>query len=89
MESLPSSSQPAPSTIKVVASATISLAQTLFHWGFVPTVIYLGFRKGADAGTCARLLLLSYGTSLTSCANCCLSCGLGMPPLTWEHLLWK
>ncbi|XP_037904062.1 mitochondrial import receptor subunit TOM7 homolog [Hermetia illucens] len=24
--------------------------KTVFHWGFIPTVIYLGFRKGPEAG---------------------------------------
>ncbi|CAB3382446.1 Hypothetical predicted protein [Cloeon dipterum] len=27
-----------------------ALARTVFHWGFIPTVLYLGFRKGADPG---------------------------------------
>ena len=28
----------------------VGLAQTAFHWGFMPTVIYLGFQKGAEPG---------------------------------------
>ncbi|CRL02273.1 CLUMA_CG015447, isoform A [Clunio marinus] len=26
------------------------VAKTVFHWGFIPTVLYLGFSKGAEAG---------------------------------------
>ncbi|XP_055380093.1 mitochondrial import receptor subunit TOM7 homolog [Condylostylus longicornis] len=25
-------------------------AKTVFHWGFIPTVIYLGFQKGPEPG---------------------------------------
>ena len=28
----------------------ISLFKTGFHWGFLPTVLYLGFRKGSEPG---------------------------------------
>ena len=28
----------------------IWLAQTVFHWGFIPTVLYLGFSKGSEPG---------------------------------------
>lgn len=31
-------------------SSVIWLGKTIFHWGFIPTVIYLGFKKGADEG---------------------------------------
>ncbi|XP_055644679.1 mitochondrial import receptor subunit TOM7 homolog [Toxorhynchites rutilus septentrionalis] len=26
------------------------VVKTTFHWGFVPAVLYLGFRKGSEAG---------------------------------------
>ncbi|CAG9805090.1 unnamed protein product [Chironomus riparius] len=25
------------------------VAKTVFHWGFIPTVLYLGFSKGSEA----------------------------------------
>ena len=28
----------------------ITVFKTTFHWGFLPTVLYLGFRKGAEPG---------------------------------------
>ena len=28
----------------------ITLLKTGFHWGFLPTVLYLGFRKGSEPG---------------------------------------
>ncbi|RZC34780.1 Tom7 domain containing protein [Asbolus verrucosus] len=28
----------------------IELTKTVFHYSFIPTVLYLGFRKGADPG---------------------------------------
>ncbi|XP_017781962.1 PREDICTED: mitochondrial import receptor subunit TOM7 homolog [Nicrophorus vespilloides] len=28
----------------------INLTKTVFHYGFIPTVLYLGFKKGADPG---------------------------------------
>jgi len=28
----------------------VTLAKTAFHWGFMPTVIYLGFQKGTEPG---------------------------------------
>ncbi|XP_056645121.1 mitochondrial import receptor subunit TOM7 homolog [Diorhabda sublineata] len=31
-------------------STVIDLAKTVFHYGFIPTVLYLGFKKGADPG---------------------------------------
>jgi len=39
-------------------ATVLSVARTAFHWGFVPTVLYLGFKKGAEAGT-PELNLLS------------------------------
>jgi hypothetical protein len=63
-------------------SAVVKLGQEVFHWGFIPAVIYLGFKKGADAGESFSIdwhyslpLMLSFVT--------------GMPELTWENLLWK
>lgn len=71
-----------PSTTKYILSAAISLGQQAFHWGFVPTVIYLGFKKGADAGLfCAHVTFFVLLTFFPLVA--------GMPPLTWESLLWK
>lgn len=29
----------------------IELGKTVFHWGFIPTVLYLGFKQGADKGS--------------------------------------
>ncbi|XP_064214245.1 translocase of outer mitochondrial membrane 7 homolog isoform X1 [Tribolium castaneum] len=31
-------------------SLVIELTKTVFHYSFIPTVLYLGFRKGADPG---------------------------------------
>jgi mitochondrial import receptor subunit TOM7 len=28
----------------------IGAGQFVFHWGFIPYVLYLGFKKGADQG---------------------------------------
>jgi len=28
----------------------VTVCKTAFHWGFMPTVIYLGFQKGAEPG---------------------------------------
>ena len=28
----------------------VNLGKTAFHIGFVPTILYLGFKKGADPG---------------------------------------
>lgn len=30
--------------------AVLYLTKTVFHWGFIPTVLLLGFRKGAEPG---------------------------------------
>ncbi|KAL5948502.1 mitochondrial import receptor subunit TOM7 homolog [Microplitis demolitor] len=35
---------------KQKVSTVLEITKTVFHWGFIPTVIYLGFRKGADPG---------------------------------------
>lgn len=31
-------------------NAVVKIGREVFHWGFIPAVIYLGFKKGADAG---------------------------------------
>ena len=36
--------------VKDRISTVVTVAKTAFHWGFMPTVIYLGFQKGADPG---------------------------------------
>ena len=28
----------------------LAVGRTVFHWGYMPFVIYLGFRQGADEG---------------------------------------
>lgn len=41
-------------------SIVINMGKTVFHIGFIPTVLYLGFQKGSDPGmpeiTLANLL---------------------------------
>ncbi|RWS10086.1 mitochondrial import receptor subunit TOM7-like protein [Dinothrombium tinctorium] len=43
-------------------ATVLSVCRFSFQYGFIPFVIWLGFRKGADPG---------------------------MPPLTWQSLLWQ
>ncbi|XP_018336064.1 mitochondrial import receptor subunit TOM7 homolog [Agrilus planipennis] len=31
-------------------SIVIDIGKTIFHYGFIPTVLYMGFQKGADPG---------------------------------------
>jgi import receptor subunit TOM7 len=31
-------------------TTVVDMAKTVFHWGFMPTVIYLGFQKGTEPG---------------------------------------
>ncbi|KAG8231338.1 hypothetical protein J437_LFUL017691 [Ladona fulva] len=31
-------------------STVFNVAKFMFQWGFIPTVLYLGFRKGSDPG---------------------------------------
>jgi len=38
-----------PATKQRVTTVT-NIAKTVFHWGFVPTLLYLGFKKGAEPG---------------------------------------
>ncbi|XP_023245027.1 mitochondrial import receptor subunit TOM7 homolog [Copidosoma floridanum] len=38
-----------PRTKQKIA-VVMSISKTVFHWGFIPAVLYLGFRKGADPG---------------------------------------
>lgn len=44
----------------VLTTITGTIRQTV-HWGFIPMIIWLGFKHGSDPG---------------------------MPPLTWDSLLW-
>lgn len=36
--------------VKNRLSIVIEATKTVFHYGFIPTVLYLGFTKGADPG---------------------------------------
>ncbi|XP_030387541.1 mitochondrial import receptor subunit TOM7 homolog [Scaptodrosophila lebanonensis] len=36
--------------VKERLGVVVSAVQTVFHWGFVPMVLYLGFSKGAEPG---------------------------------------
>ncbi|XP_014223203.1 mitochondrial import receptor subunit TOM7 homolog [Trichogramma pretiosum] len=36
--------------VKQKISVVLALSRTAFHWGFIPAVLYLGFRKGTDPG---------------------------------------
>ncbi|XP_063985643.1 mitochondrial import receptor subunit TOM7 homolog [Diachasmimorpha longicaudata] len=38
-----------PATKQKIA-VVLEVTKTVFHWGFMPTVLYLGFKKGADPG---------------------------------------
>ncbi|XP_043474120.1 mitochondrial import receptor subunit TOM7 homolog [Leptopilina heterotoma] len=31
-------------------SVVLNMTKVVFHWGFMPAVLYLGFAKGADVG---------------------------------------
>ncbi|PSN36590.1 hypothetical protein C0J52_15605 [Blattella germanica] len=31
-------------------SLVVGASKFMFHWGFIPTILYLGYKKGADAG---------------------------------------
>ena len=35
---------------KARIATVVNVAKTAFHWGFMPTVIYLGFQKGSEPG---------------------------------------
>ncbi|XP_026277678.1 mitochondrial import receptor subunit TOM7 homolog [Frankliniella occidentalis] len=35
---------------KARLSMVFGVTKFVFHWGFVPTVLYMGFKKGADPG---------------------------------------
>jgi len=32
-------------------STVTYIAKKTFHWGFIPVVLYLGFKKGAEPGS--------------------------------------
>ncbi|XP_043599029.1 mitochondrial import receptor subunit TOM7 homolog [Bombus pyrosoma] len=38
-----------PSTKQKIA-IVLDVSKTIFHWGFIPAILFLGFRKGADPG---------------------------------------
>ncbi|XP_033225683.1 mitochondrial import receptor subunit TOM7 homolog [Belonocnema kinseyi] len=37
-------------TTKQKIGIVLSASKVVFHWGFIPMVLYLGFTKGADPG---------------------------------------
>uniref|UniRef100_G3MRJ7 Mitochondrial import receptor subunit TOM7 homolog n=1 Tax=Amblyomma maculatum TaxID=34609 RepID=G3MRJ7_AMBMU len=43
---------------KEKAALVLFVAKKVFHWGFIPTVLYMGFKKGSDPGM-PELSLLS------------------------------
>ncbi|XP_050086654.1 mitochondrial import receptor subunit TOM7 homolog [Anopheles aquasalis] len=36
--------------VKERLGVVFEVVKTSFHWGFIPTLLYLGFRKGAEPG---------------------------------------
>ncbi|XP_065216705.1 mitochondrial import receptor subunit TOM7 homolog [Planococcus citri] len=38
------------SDVRSRISFLFGIMRVTFHWGFIPTIIYLGFQKGADPG---------------------------------------
>ena len=36
--------------VKDRITTVVDVAKTAFHWGFMPTIIYLGFQKGSEPG---------------------------------------
>ncbi|XP_076234933.1 translocase of outer membrane 7 [Calliopsis andreniformis] len=38
-----------PNTKQKIA-IVLDVSKVIFHWGFIPAVLFLGFRKGADPG---------------------------------------
>ncbi|XP_043513148.1 mitochondrial import receptor subunit TOM7 homolog [Frieseomelitta varia] len=38
-----------PATKQKIA-IILNVSKTVFHWGFIPAILFLGFRKGADPG---------------------------------------
>ncbi|XKL59904.1 hypothetical protein PGB90_000920 [Kerria lacca] len=38
------------SNIKSRLSFLFSIVRVTFHWGFIPTILYLGFQQGSDTG---------------------------------------
>jgi len=36
--------------VKDRVGSVVMVAKTVFHWGFMPAVIYLGFKKGVESG---------------------------------------
>ena len=42
---------PKPANNKSQKLATVlSVARVAVHWGFIPTLLYLGFKRGAEPG---------------------------------------
>ncbi|XP_076381349.1 translocase of outer membrane 7 [Megalopta genalis] len=39
------------SSTKQKIAIILDVSKTIFHWGFIPTILFLGFRKGAEPGT--------------------------------------
>ncbi|XP_058126324.1 mitochondrial import receptor subunit TOM7 homolog [Anopheles ziemanni] len=38
------------SDVKERLGVVFEVVKTSFHWGFIPTLLYLGFRKGSEPG---------------------------------------
>ncbi|EDS42325.1 outer mitochondrial translocase subunit [Culex quinquefasciatus] len=36
--------------VKERLEVVFEVVKTTFHWSFIPAVLYLGFRKGSEAG---------------------------------------
>ena len=45
------------SKTKKMIKSVFGVTKPLFHWGFIPFVIYLGLRKGGEPGMPAPSLL--------------------------------
>ena len=62
---------------KARVGTLINVAKTAFHWGFMPTVLYLGFQKGSYLLFFPKVEKLSRSGTEP-----------GMPELTLASLLW-
>ncbi|CAN7996133.1 unnamed protein product [Ixodes pacificus] len=36
--------------MKQKVAVVLTVTREVFHWGFIPAILYLGFKKGADPG---------------------------------------
>ncbi|XP_017767141.1 PREDICTED: mitochondrial import receptor subunit TOM7 homolog [Eufriesea mexicana] len=36
--------------MKQKIAIVLDVSKTIFHWGFIPLIYFIGFRKGADPG---------------------------------------